>query len=79
MKVTFMIVIFRVDSIGSQKFGNDAYSDQGSQALKFDWITIIISQPVNTMMLKGGRMNLVDNFILKIYLNFIFELYYQII
>lgn len=67
MKMTFMIVIL-IDSIGSQKFGNDAYSDQGSQTLKFDWVTIIINQLKNTMMLEGGRMNLVDNFILNIWI-----------
>lgn len=65
-RVTFMVVIFRTDAIRSQMSGNYDYSDEGSQALQFDWVTFTINQPENTKMSEGGKINLVDKLTLKI-------------
>lgn len=46
--------------------GNYDYSDEGSQALQFDWVTFTINQPENTKMSEGGKINLVDKLTLKI-------------
>lgn len=42
------------------------YLDGGSQGLQFAWVTITINQSWNIEMLESERVDLVDNFTLKI-------------
>lgn len=64
MKVTFVVVDFRMGSIGNHRSGIYKDSDERSQGLQFDWVTITINQSENTKMLESKRIDLVDDIIL---------------
>ena len=65
MKVTLAGVIFRMGPIGNHMSGIYDDSDEGSQSLQFDWVTITINQSEKS---KDVSKNLVDNVILKFWI-----------
>lgn len=61
-------------------------SDEGNQGLQFAWMTIAINPSRNTKVLVGRRINLVDNFIVKLWMllpgdteniNFLYGYFFQ--